>query len=45
MTTRTKFFLVVLLSILMCACASELRAPCDAHAHFCGSKTKITQWQ
>jgi hypothetical protein len=42
---KLKLSLVVLLSLLMTACATgSLKAPCDQYAHFCGSKTKINQW-
>lgn len=42
---KMKFVFVVFLSVLVTACASEpLKAPCDQHATFCGTKTKINQW-
>jgi hypothetical protein len=44
MSMQIKLGLIVLMSVLMCACASNLKAPCDEHAHFCGMKTKINQW-
>ena len=35
---------VVLLSLIISACASDpMKAPCNAHASFCGTKTKINQ--
>lgn len=34
-----------LASILLTSCTSTpLKAPCDTHGHFCGSKVKINQW-
>ncbi len=42
---QMKFVVVLLLSYVLAACASDpLKAPCDVHAHFCGTKTKINQW-
>lgn len=37
-------FSVVLLVLLLNGCSTELKAPCDAHATYCGEKTKINQW-
>lgn len=40
-----KLFVIFLTSWLLSACVSKpLRAPCDVHASFCGTKTKINQW-
>jgi len=37
--------ILFLMSVLLSACVSSpLQAPCDAHASFCGSKTKINHW-
>lgn len=37
--------IIFLISILLSACASgPLKAPCNEHASFCGTKTKINQW-
>lgn len=45
MTKILKFGAILSLSFFMMACASQpLKAPCDEHAHFCGTKTKINQW-
>ncbi|MDR3490998.1 MAG: hypothetical protein P4M12_03005 [Gammaproteobacteria bacterium] len=42
---KLKLGFIVLISLIMTACAtSSFKAPCDQHAHFCGSKTKINQW-
>jgi hypothetical protein len=42
---QMKLGIIFLMSILMSACTSApLKAPCDAHASFCGSKTKINRW-
>jgi len=41
---KNKFIVVLLLSILLSACASVTKAPCDLEAHFCGQKVKINQW-
>lgn len=42
---KIKLIVVVLVSFVLAACASEpLKAPCDAHGHNCGAKTKINQW-
>jgi len=36
---------IFLMSIFMTACASDpLKAPCNEHATFCGTKTKINHW-
>lgn len=45
MKNEIQLGLVFLLSILISACATDqLKAPCDYHARYCGSKTKINQW-
>jgi hypothetical protein len=45
MKRQLKLSLIALLCAVMTACATgTLEAPCDQHAHFCGSKTKINQW-
>lgn len=44
MLTKIKLGLLVIIYLSLTACASELNAPCDQYAHFCGSKTKINQW-
>jgi len=37
--------IIFLMSVLTSACVSTpLKAPCDAHASFCGTKTKINRW-
>ena len=38
--------IVLLFSVMfITACVSQpLKAPCDEHAKFCGTKTKINQW-
>jgi len=41
------FNIIVFFGLSMCflGCASsEVKAPCDYQAHFCGSKVKINQW-
>ena len=45
MKNEIKLGLVFLLSVMITACANDpLKAPCDTHAHFCGTKTKINHW-
>jgi hypothetical protein len=40
-----KLVVIVLVGFMVTACAtSQLQSPCDQYAHFCGSKTKISQW-
>lgn len=42
---QIKLGIIFLMSVLLSACASSpLKAPCDAHATFCGTKTKINHW-
>jgi hypothetical protein len=42
---KTKLLTLLILAGLMTSCASEgLKAPCNQHASFCGSKTKINHW-
>ena len=42
---KMKLGLVFLMSMLISACVSgPLKAPCNEHASFCGTKTKINQW-
>lgn len=45
MKNELQLGLVFLLSVMISACASgPLKAPCDEHATFCGTQTKINQW-
>jgi hypothetical protein len=44
MKLEIQLSIIFLASILLSACAGELKAPCDQHATFCGTKTKINQW-
>lgn len=45
MKNELQLCLVFLMSVVMTACATgPLKAPCDEHATFCGTKTKINQW-
>jgi len=40
---KMMFFLFT--TMFLTACVSQpLKAPCDEHANFCGTKTKINQW-
>jgi len=40
-----KIIITLFLSLLLTACASDpLKAPCNEHASFCGTKTKINHW-
>lgn len=42
---QTRLGIIFLISMLLAACTSSpLKAPCDAHARWCDSKTKINQW-
>jgi len=42
---KIKLITLFLMSMVVAACATEpLKAPCNEHATFCGSKTKINQW-
>ena len=42
---KIKFILILLMSSFLAACSTgPLKAPCDSHARFCGTKTKINQW-
>jgi hypothetical protein len=42
--TMKHILYIALLVTLLTGCATELKAPCDEHATFCGTKTKINQW-
>lgn len=44
MLAKIKLTLMIIIYLGVTACASQLNAPCDQYAHFCGSKTKINQW-
>lgn len=45
MKIKCQLICVLLISALFSACVSDpLKAPCDASASFCGTKTKINQW-
>lgn len=45
MSNKVKLSIIFLMTLFMTACASSpLKAPCDQHASFCGSKTKINHW-
>lgn len=42
---KVKLIILAILAGLMTGCASEgMMSPCNAHASFCGSKTKINHW-
>lgn len=42
---QVRLGIIFLTSVLLSACVSSpLQAPCDAHASFCGNKTKINHW-
>lgn len=38
-----RVLMLLLLSIGIVGCSSELKAPCDYQGHFCGQKIKINQ--
>lgn len=44
MLKKMKICLLIAICLGMTACATQMNAPCDQYAHFCGSKTKINQW-
>lgn len=45
MSLQVKLGIIFLMSVLVSACVSSpLQAPCNEHASFCGSKTKINRW-
>lgn len=44
MKNKIQLGLVFLLSFIISACVSSpLKSPCDEHANFCGTQTKINQ--
>lgn len=45
MKIKVNLIVVFMVSIFLSACMSNpLKAPCDQHPTFCGTKTKINQW-
>ena len=45
MRMKIQFTLILIMSVFIAGCATgSLKAPCDAQAHFCGTKTKINHW-